>query len=215
MSDSYAPARHAMVRGQIESRGIRDPAVLNAMRSVPRHLFVPPDLRSFAYDDRPLPIGHGQTISQPFIVGLMTELLALRAQDRVLEIGAGSGYQAAILARIAGEVISVERIGKVVGIARENLAAAGVSNVTLIEGDGTLGVPDHAPFDAIIITCAAPSIPGPLKDQLAQGGRLVAPVGGREIQTLVRLVKRGDSFTETNHGGVCFVPMVGMYGWNV
>lgn len=214
MSDRYAPARHAMVRGQIEARGVRDPAVLNAMRSVPRHLFVPPDLQNSAYDDRPLPIGHGQTISQPFIVALMTELLALGPKDRVLEIGAGSGYQAAVLARIAKEVFSVERIGEVARIARKNLAAAGVENVTVIEADGALGIPGRAPFDAIIITCAAPCVPEPLKDQLAEGGRLVAPVGGRSIQTLVRLEKSGDGFTETSYGAVCFVPLIGMHGWS-
>lgn len=205
--------RLLMVETQIASRGIRDPRVLDAMREVPRHRFVPTGLASAAYQDRPLPIGHGQTISQPYIVGLMTELLSLQPGDRVLEIGTGSGYQAAILARLAAEVISIERLAPVAERARDLLSELGITGVTVIVGDGTEGYPPRAPYNAIIITASTPDIPPPLLEQLADNGRLVAPAGGRDVQDLVRLIRQGDRIVRESHGGVMFVPLIGQYGW--
>jgi protein-L-isoaspartate(D-aspartate) O-methyltransferase len=203
-----------MVETQIASRGVKDERVLSAMRSVPRHLFVPAAYRGVAYSDCPLPIGRGQTISQPYIVAVMTELLALKPEDRVLEIGAGSGYQAAILANLAKSVISIERISEVAEIARENLSRIGISNVKIITGDGTLGYPEQAPYDAVLITAATPEVPAPLIEQLADVGRLVAPVGSRDLQELVRITKRKDQVIRELFGGVDFVPLLGRYGWN-
>jgi protein-L-isoaspartate(D-aspartate) O-methyltransferase len=203
-----------MVEYQIASRGIRDQRVISAMKEVPRHLFVPPPYDKSAYEDCPLPIGNGQTISQPYIVALMTELLSLEPTDRVLEIGTGCGYQAAVLAALVRQVTTIERIPEVVGLARANLAAVGSKNVEVIVGDGTLGYPQKAPYDGIIITAATPSVPRPLIEQLAEGGRLVVPVGGRDIQQLIRLRKRGGSLNEENHGGVRFVPLIGVCGWS-
>ena len=202
-----------MVEFQIEARGVRNPRVLEAMRTVPRHLFVPETYREAAYNDSPLPIGHGQTISQPYIVAVMTELLELDAGDKVLEIGGGSGYQAAILATLAKEVVTIERIPEVARTARENLRAAGISNVEVVVADGTEGYAQSAPYNAIIVTAATPDIPKPLIEQLADGGRLVAPTGGRDLQTLVKLVKSGETITRSSHGGVVFVPLLGHYGW--
>ncbi len=202
-----------MVEYQIKARGVRDPRVLAAMQDVPRHIFIPPPYDRAAYDDNPLPIGSGQTISQPYIVALMTELLALSQKDRVLEIGAGSGYQAAILAQIAAMVVTIERVSKVAALARRNIGELGIKNVTIMEGDGTLGCPEKAPFDAIIVTAATPEIPQPLLDQLNEGGRLVAPVGGREIQELTKVVRTGTTFVRSYFGGVRFVPLIGRHGW--
>jgi protein-L-isoaspartate(D-aspartate) O-methyltransferase len=202
-----------MVETQIEARGIHDPRVLEAMREIPRHVFIPVDLSGAAYHDRPLPIGKGQTISQPYIVALMTELLGVQQGDRVLEIGTGSGYQAAILARLAGEVVSLERIPEVAEQARKNLSALGITRVAVIVGDGTEGYPPRAPYNAIIITASTPEIPPPLIDQLADGGRLVAPVGGRDLQELVKLVRHGDRIERLSYGGVVFVPLIGRHGW--
>ncbi len=202
-----------MVEDQIRARGIRNERVLATMERIPRHLFVPENLRRAAYEDRPLPIGEGQTISQPYIVALMTDLLDPRAGDRVLEVGAGSGYQAAILSELASEVISVERIPTVAAQARRNLAAAGCRNVEVILGDGTLGYPRKAPYQGIIVTAGTPEVPGPLVDQLADGGRLVAPVGSQGIQELVRLIREGKRIRRESHGGVVFVPLIGEYGW--
>lgn len=209
-----ADERLRMVDYQIAARGIRDQRVLSAMKEVPRHLFVPQPYDKSAYEDYPLPIGNGQTISQPYIVALMTELLALQSTDRVLEIGTGCGYQAAILAALVRQVTSIERIPEVAGLARANLAAVSSKNIEVIVGDGTLGYPSNAPYEGIIITAATPSIPEPLIEQLAEGGRLVAPVGGREIQELVRIRKKGGSLTEEHHGGVRFVPLIGECGWS-
>jgi len=213
--ERYAVLRERMVREQIEARGISDRRVLAAMRAIPRHVFVPEAVRDSAYEDRPLPIGEGQTISQPYIVALMTELLNVGPEDWVLEIGSGSGYQAAILGKIASHVVSVERLPGIAGGAREHLASLGITNVEVVVGDGTAGWPAGAPYDAIIITAAAPDIPRPLPDQLRDGGRLVAPVGeDRVIQTLVRLEKAGGELSLRSCGGVCFVPLIGEYGWH-
>ena len=209
-----ADERQRMVEYQIAPRGVRDPRVLSAMREVPRHLFVPPPYDKSAYEDCPLPIGNGQTISQPYIVALMTELLSLQPTDSVLEIGTGCGYQAAILAALVRQVTTIERIPEVAGLARANLSAVGCRNVEVIVGDGTLGHPQKAPYDGIIITAATPSVPRPLIEQLAEGGRLVAPVGGRDIQELIRLRKKGGSLNEDHHGGVRFVPLIGECGWS-
>lgn len=211
--DSRTRERLLMVETQIASRGIRDPGVLEAMREVPRHVFVPAELAGAAYHDRPLPIGHGQTISQPYIVALMTELLSLQPGDRVLEIGTGSGYQAAILAHLSAEVISIERIEPVAERARTLLSGIGIRNITIITGDGTEGYSPRAPYDGIIITASTPGIPPPLEKQLADGGRLVAPVGGRDMQELIRLIRHGEEIERESFGGVMFVPLIGRHGW--
>jgi protein-L-isoaspartate(D-aspartate) O-methyltransferase len=209
-----ADERLRMVDYQIASRGIHDQQVLSAMKEIPRHLFVPSPYDKSAYEDCPLPIGNGQTISQPFIVALMTELLALKPGDSVLEIGTGCGYQAAILSAIVRQVTSIERIPQVAELARANLTTVGIKNVDVIVGDGTRGYPQKAPYEGIIITAATPTVPKPLIEQLAEGGRLVAPVGGRDIQELIRLIKKGTSITEEHHGGVRFVPLIGECGWS-
>jgi protein-L-isoaspartate(D-aspartate) O-methyltransferase len=202
-----------MVVQQIEARGIRDKCVLAAMRDVPRHLFIPAPYDRDAYADAPLPIGNGQTISQPYIVALMTTLLHPKPTGTVLEIGAGSGYQAAILSALVRKVITIERVEEVAALARANFVAVSADNVEIVLGDGTLGYPPGAPYDGIIVTAATPKIPGPLKEQLAEGGRLVAPVGDRAIQELVVLEKHQDRFTQELHGGVRFVPLIGEHGW--
>jgi protein-L-isoaspartate(D-aspartate) O-methyltransferase len=208
-----ADEREAMVERQIAARGIKDPRVLAAMQEIPRHLFVPTQYDHAAYDDNPLPIGSGQTISQPYIVALMTELLHPKATDTMLEIGAGSGYQAAILSRLVKRLITIERITTIANLARTNLKALGIDNVVVIEGDGSLGYPDNAPYDGIIITAATPKMPQPLLGQLAEGGILVAPVGGRDTQDLITIYKQGNSFIQEIHGGVRFVPLIGQHGW--
>jgi protein-L-isoaspartate(D-aspartate) O-methyltransferase len=208
-----AEERRIMVERQIAARGIRDKRVLAAMLEVPRHLFIPPPYDRSAYDDNPLPIGGGQTISQPYIVALMTELLHPEPTDNVLEIGAGSGYQAAVLSLLVRRLTTIERVAAIADLARRNLKSLGISNVTVIEGDGTLGYPAHAPYDGIIITAAAPAVPQPLIEQLAEGGILVAPIGGRDIQDLVILHKEGGTCIQEDYGGVRFVPLIGRYGW--
>jgi len=212
-SDPWQAARDQMVETQIAARGIRDERVQSAMRRIPRHIFVPEKARAAAYGDYPLPIGHGQTISQPYIVAMMTTLLQINPDDRVLEIGAGSGYQAAILGTLAKEVISIERIPEVALLAQENLSAASISTVRVIVGDGTLGYPERSPYDGVLITASTPSVPPPLIDQLAEGGRLVAPVGSRDLQELIRLTRKGSDITREFFGGVVFVPLVGEHGW--
>jgi protein-L-isoaspartate(D-aspartate) O-methyltransferase len=194
--------------------GITDPEVLAAFAKVPRHLFVPLGERAFAYADGPLPIGHGQTISQPYMVAAMTEALGLTGAERVLEVGTGSGYQCAILAELAREVVTVERVPELSARAGEALRELGYDNVTLVVGDGTLGAPEHAPFDAVIVTAGAPAAPGPLLAQLAEGGRLVIPEGDRGLQTLMRYTKRGGR-TEARELMPCvFVPLIGVHGWS-
>ncbi len=206
--DSFTAMREAMVERTIAARGISTPAVLNAMRTVPRHRFVPDDLQGQAYDDNPLPIGYGQTISQPYIVALMTEALALEPDDVVLEIGTGSGYQAAVLSGLAAQVYTIEIVGALADQAAELLAAMGYHNVTVRHADGYFGWEEHAPFDAIIVTAAPDHIPPPLQAQLADGGRLVIPVGPVGAYQELYLVERhGDSFTTTSLGGVAFVPL--------
>lgn len=203
-----------MVEQQIQSRGISNPQVLRALREIPRHLFIPPPYNTSAYEDAPLPIGNGQTISQPYIVALMTELLDPRPEDHVLEIGAGSGYQAAILSMLVLYVTTIERIPAVADLAKENLAKIGLKNISIIVGDGTRGYPENAPYDGIMITAATPEIPNPLIDQLAFGGILVAPVGGREIQELITLTRNENGMVRSSHGGVRFVPLIGEHGWD-
>lgn len=206
-------ARERMVEQQLARRGIRDPRVLEAMRSVPRHRFVPPQDQPLAYADGPLPIGHRQTISQPFIVALMTQLLELEGEEKVLEVGAGSGYQAAVLAHLAQHVYSVERIPELATRAEAVLRELGYKNVQIEVGDGTQGLPEHAPYDGIIVTAAAPRVPQPLKDQLAEGGRLVLPVGSQMGQMLERWRREGDEYQRETLTPVAFVPLVGEEGW--
>jgi protein-L-isoaspartate(D-aspartate) O-methyltransferase len=208
-----ADERKAMVERQIAARGIRDPRVLAAMLDIPRHLFIPHPYDRAAYDDNPLPIGSGQTISQPYIVALMTELLHPKANDNMLEIGAGSGYQAAVLSLLVRRLTTIERITTVANLARTNLKSIGIDNVIVIDGDGTLGYPTNAPYDGIIITAATPDVPQPLIEQLADGGILVAPIGGHDIQDLITLHKQGRTFKREYHGGVRFVPLIGQHGW--
>ncbi len=208
--DDFAEQRLLMVRQQIEQRGVSDPLVLAAMKKVERHLFVPENIRSYAYIDRPLPIGRGQTISQPFIVALMTELAEIKPGSSILEVGTGSGYQAAILAEIGAEVCSIEIDCTLAESARSNLQAAGYGNVISKCGDGYDGWPERAPFDAIIVTAAPPKIPHPLKKQLKVGGILVIPVGEEGgIQILKTITRTGSGFTERNVEYVAFVPMTG------
>jgi protein-L-isoaspartate(D-aspartate) O-methyltransferase len=206
--------RLEMVERQIAARGVKDPHVLAAMREVPRHLFVPADLRADAYADRPLPIGEGQTISQPYIVAIMTESLEAGPADRVLEIGTGSGYQTAILSRLALQVVSVERHAPLAARASEVLASLGVSNVQILVRDGTEGVPEAAPFDRILVTAGAPAIPEALKQQLAEGGRLVIPVGPSGCQHLTTIFRRKEGYEEREGDACVFVPLVGRYGWD-
>jgi protein-L-isoaspartate(D-aspartate) O-methyltransferase len=205
--------RKLMVERQIAARGIHDQRLLTAMQEIPRHLFIPPPYARAAYDDNPLPIGSGQTISQPYIVALMTELLHPKATDNMLEIGAGSGYQAAVLSRLVKRLTTIERITTIANLARMNLKCIGIDNVVVIEGDGTLGYPDNAPYDGIIITAATPEVPQPLLGQLAEGGTLIAPVGGRDTQDLITIHKQGKSFIQETRGGVRFVPLIGRHGW--
>jgi protein-L-isoaspartate(D-aspartate) O-methyltransferase len=203
--------RKRMVARQVSARGVRDPLVLEAMQTVPREKFVPRRLRTRAHADAPLPIGAGQTISQPYIVAFMVEALQLEGGERVLEIGAGSGYAAAVLAEIARDVYAIERIAELADKAAATLAEGGYANVHVKHGDGTLGWPDAAPFDAILVSAGAPSVPPALKEQLKIGGRLVIPVGpARFVQELIRITRRdATSFVSENLADVCFVPLIG------
>jgi protein-L-isoaspartate(D-aspartate) O-methyltransferase len=207
--------REIMIREHLMGRGIRDSAVLAAMRQVPREAFVDPGMQELAYEDHPLPIAGGQTISQPYIVAYMTEALELSGTDRVLEIGTGSGYAAAVLSRIVDTVYSVERLEELARSARQRLERLGYTNVIVLEGDGTLGWPEHAPFDAIVVTAGAPRVPKPLLQQLARRGRLVIPVGSSSfLQNLIRVRRLGeDEFRYEDLCGVRFVPLVGVEGW--
>lgn len=214
-TDVYAMRRRKMVDRQILARGVRDPEVIAAMLEVPRHRFVSPELAQLAYDDRPLPIGSAQTISQPYIVALMTEALELGSEDRVLEIGTGSGYGAGVLSRIARQVFSVDRHKALVESARRRFEELGYDNVHLRHGDGSLGWPEHAPYDAIVVTAGGPDLPNPLIKQLVKGGRLVMPTGrSKRIQELVRIrLTDEDCYRRESLGPVSFVPLVGDEGW--
>jgi protein-L-isoaspartate(D-aspartate) O-methyltransferase len=216
MTRSFQPERDRMVDDQLAARGIRDERVLRAMRSVPRERFVDEELAAFAHDDGPLPIAAGQTISQPYMVAWMIEAAAVGARDRVLEVGTGSGYAAAVLSLVAGSVHSIERIDALTRLARERLDALAFVDIHLRTGDGTLGWPEAAPFDAILVAAAGPEVPQPLKQQLAVGGRLLMPLeaGGQGgTQWLLRVVRRGDDYEREILGGVSFVPLIGQYGW--
>ncbi|MFZ0885259.1 MAG: protein-L-isoaspartate(D-aspartate) O-methyltransferase [Candidatus Acidiferrales bacterium] len=209
----FAAARNEMVARQIRARGIRSPRVLDAMLSVPRHEFVPPESAASAYSDVPLPIGGGQTISQPFMVAAMADAALLNGSERVLEIGAGSGYQAAVLSLLAQEIVVVELLPELARACRERLARLGYSNVRVEEGDGSLGWPARAPYDAIIVSAAAPAVPTPLVEQLAEGGRLVIPVGAAEQQDLLRITKHADALKKESLFVCRFVPLLGRHGW--
>lgn len=202
-----------MVEGQLTARNIRDARVLQAMGSVPRHRFVPLEHRHLSYNDGPLPIGSGQTISQPYIVALMTQLLLLEGEEKVLEIGTGSGYQAAVLARLAQEVHTIERQNRLAEHAQAVLRELGIENVSIHIGDGSQGLPEQAPFQAILVTAAAPEVPPILLEQLAEGGRLVLPVGSRLGQYLERWTRGGSEFSQEVLVPVAFVPLRGRYGW--
>lgn len=208
-ADAFHAARQQMVATQLQPRGIDDPRVLDAMRSVPRHLFVPPDQQRAAYEDRPLDIGSGQTISQPFTVAFMAQAAQLSGHEKVLEIGAGSGYGAAVLAHLAAEVHSIERLPALAQGAKRQLAQLGYKNVSVHQGDGTLGLPAHAPFDAIIVTAAAPWLPDAYADQLADGGRLIIPVDQLpHQQAMYCYQKQGDEMTRQFLGNFMFVPLI-------
>lgn len=210
---NFERARARMVEEQLVSRGISDPLVLAAMARVERHRFVDEALQVRAYEDKPLPIGARQTISQPFMVGLMTQALELRGTERVLEIGTGCGYQTAVLAELAATVFSIERISTLAAAARQLLDRLGYYNVVIRVGDGTLGWAEDAPFDAIMVSAGTPQVPRPLVAQLCNGGRLVFPIGEEELQTLVRIRKEETGLREEYFGDCRFVKLVGRYGW--
>lgn len=203
-----------MVEEQLAARGVTDPRVLAAVRRVPRHLFVEEALQDRAYGDHPLPIGDGQTISQPFMVGTMTELLQLSGTEKVLEIGTGSGYQAAVLGELCARVCTIERIPRLAKRARELLEQLGCRNVWVRVANGTLGWPDEAPFDRILVTAGGPNVPPPLFEQLAEGGRMVMPVGEAATQVLKVIEKRDGEMRATEHSGCVFVKLVGKYAWD-
>jgi len=212
--DAYETARARMVEEQLVQRGITDERVLSAMRRVPRHLFVEVPLRERAHGDHPLPIGEEQTISQPYIVGLMSQLLELRGQEKVLEVGTGSGYQTAVLAELARRVCSIERLPRLAERARTLLEHLGYDNVWVRVGSGTLGWPDEAPFDRILVTAGGPSIPPPLFQQLGEGGRMVVPVGDVANQTLTVVEKVRGEMKTRSCGDCKFVKLVGKYAWD-
>ncbi len=210
----FEELRDFMVQTQLIPRGIHDERVLRAMRKVPRHLFVDESSQYKAYEDMALPINEGQTISQPYMVAVMTELLELKGTEKVLEVGTGSGYQAAILAELSKEVYTIERFEKLAQEAEEKFRALGYNNINVRTGDGTLGWTEEAPFDRIIITAGTPRVPDPLIQQLAQGGIIVGPVGERFSQQLVKVKKSAQGLSEEFHTVCVFVPLVGKYGWD-
>jgi protein-L-isoaspartate(D-aspartate) O-methyltransferase len=214
MALNYTQARERMVREQLVKRGVSDPIVLTAMAKVPRHEFVEDSLRGRAYEDNPLPIGEGQTISQPYMIALMAETLKLAEGEKVLEIGTGSGYLTAVLAEQGVQVCSIEMSDRLARRAQTTLRALGYRNVSILVGDGTLGWQAEAPFDAIVVGAAAPCLPRPLLSQLRMGGRLVVPMGEEDLQTLVRLWKEPKGFREEYFGECRFVKLQGAYGWD-
>ena len=215
VNDTYTMARERMAEEQLARRGITDPRVLIAMRLIPRHLFVEKGLWGRAYGDHPLPIGHGQTISQPYMVALMTQALVPEEEDRILEIGTGSGYQAAILARMVKNVFTIERHGALARRAREVFDELSIDNIAIRIGDGTIGWSTYAPFNGIVVTAGSPDMPQPLLDQLSEdGGRLVIPVGGHGFQQLKVVTREGNSFSTRDDVGCSFVPLVGKHGWS-
>ena len=197
----------------LREKGIADLSVLRAFEQTPRHLFVPTGVRHRAYEDSALPIGNGQTISQPSIHGRYLEILGLTGREKVLEVGTGSGYQTVLLAHLAAQVFSIERIAPLMQSARENIARAGVRNVSLLTGDGTLGWREYAPYDAILVSAGSPTIPQPLVDQLAEGGRMLIPLGGQDVQTLVVLTRKQGNIVREDMVPVRFVPLLGQHGW--
>jgi protein-L-isoaspartate(D-aspartate) O-methyltransferase len=212
-SPDFDKARRLMVERQLRGRGIKDDRVLAAMALVPRHEFVPDELRKKAYDDAPLAIGQSQTISQPFMVAIMTQELQLKPTDVVLEIGTGSGYQAAVLSRLASMVYTIERHQRLACLAQATLDTLGYRNVKVICGDGTGGLPEEAPFDAILVTAGAPHVPKTLTGQLKEGGRMVIPVGQRPLQVCKKITRRAGRFETEDITGCVFVPLIGEYGW--
>jgi len=210
---AFQAARADMVSRQLRHRGIASPRVLEAVERVPRHMFVSAELQKRAYADEPLPIGAGQTISQPYMVAAMSEALSLTGAERVLEIGAGSGYQAAILSLLAREVVAVESLAPLADASRERLARLGFVNVHVLVADGSAGYPEAAPYDGIVVSAAAPSVPDPLVEQLAEGGRLLIPVGDAEYQTLLRVAKRDGRVEQEPLFACRFVPLLGRFGW--
>ncbi len=214
MNHDYSLARERMVRNQLISRGITDQRVLQAMGKIPRHLFIEEALEGEAYNDHPLPIGHKQTISQPYIVAMMTEALELKGSEKTLEIGTGSGYQTAVLAELSRTVYTVERIRPLMERARGLLEKQGFHNVLYRTNDGTLGWKDFEPYDAIMVTAGAPKIPDPLMKQLSDGGRMVIPVGNRFGQDLIKVTRVKNVYKEQNLGGCRFVDLVGAHGWD-
>jgi protein-L-isoaspartate(D-aspartate) O-methyltransferase len=212
MSGEQPGGRRRLVEA-LQERGVRDLAVLHAFDQTPRHLFVPTGMRHRAYEDSALPIGNGQTISQPSTHARYLELLALTGKERVLEIGTGSGYQTVLLSHLASQVFSIERVGTLVTKARDAIRAAGATNVSLLAGDGTLGWRDYAPYDAILVTAGSPAVPTPLAEQLAEGGRLLIPIGERDEQILTLFTRRGEELERRDIGAARFVPLIGKYGW--
>ena len=213
MAHDFKLARERMVKNQLASRGIADEGVLKAMGKIPRHLFISEALAGEAYNDHPVPIGEKQTISQPYIVALMTEALELKGKENTLEIGTGSGYQTAILAELSSRVYTIERIKSLLVDARKLLAQLGYSNVLFKAFDGTLGWKEYAPFDAIMVTAGAPSLPEPLMDQLADNGRMIIPIGDRYTQELIKVTKKGENLEQESLGGCRFVNLIGIHGW--
>ncbi len=211
--DDFQAERERMVKEQIANRGIQNERVLAAMRAIPRHLFLEEAARTYAYIDSPIRIGSGQTISQPYIVALMTELLDVKSDHRVLDVGTGSGYQAAILAKLAADVFSIERHAELAEEAKIRLKALGYRNIQVVTGDGTQGYSPGAPYDRIIVAAAAPDTPQPLLDQLADGGRLVVPVGSKHSQQLEVWNREGESLKKSTSVAVVFVPLIGESGW--
>jgi len=213
MRDDFALARERMVKDQLRARGIRDEGVLQVMGKIPRHLFIEEALADEAYDDHPVPIGEKQTISQPYIVALMTEALELTGKENTLEIGTGSGYQTAILAELSNRVYTIDRIESLLLNARKILAQLGYDNIVFKVFDGTMGWEDYSPFDAIMVTAGSPSLPRPLLDQLADNGRMIIPVGDRHTQELIKVIRRGRRLEQESLGGCRFVNLIGVHGW--